>query len=731
MLKHFFIVFSFCLFISFSASAQTQFQTLIQGPNGGGYTYYYGSGLGGDFTLAMQQTTDGGYIICNGVSASYTAGDYDMYLVKLDGNGNVAWTRTYGGTGTDYGRCVQQTTDGGYIMTGATSSFGAGGSDVFLVKTDVSGNLQWSKTYGGSGNEDAASVQQTADGGYIIIGCSKSSNFNKFSTASYFIYVVKTDASGNLSWSNTYEASTNVPNEGLYVQQATDGGYIIDGNIYDAGCGNCNGSQFLLKLDAAGNKSWAYTYTHGFGFAGSVQQTADGGFMLSMAADYGLVAHPGDIELCKTDSMGMGLWTKQYEQVDGYSADFCGSFARQTSDLGYIVTGSLPGQYADRYYLFKTDVSGNITNINTYSADSLSDDNDARYVNQTADGGYIVAGVFPYVSYLYIVKTDASLNSTCNSEPYPVKTVSTGTFTPTTYSLSAFSPPTVAGTPTITVGGGSAGTAGGTICPVNVTITATSFSICVGMGSSTILSASGAVSYSWYPSTMLSNNTSAVVTASPTATITYTLTGTILGFTGSTSVMVTVSSTGACSPLPIELLSFDAKRDGSAMRARCDWSTATETNNDYFAIERSQDAITFTQIGTVKGAGTSSTQNNYSFYDEFPFSGWSYYRLKQVDFNGNYTYSNIATVYIGYLDITALYPNPASDNVTISISTEQNTEATAQVYNTLGQIVYKRTIELQKGKTEIKIPVGEFATGQYMIKVSLPSGDHAQKVFIR
>jgi len=184
-------------------------------------------------------------------------------------------------------------------------------------------------------------------------------------------------------------------------------------------------------------------------------------------------------------------------------------------------------------------------------------------------------------------------------------------------------------------------------------------------------------------------------------------------------------------PLPIELLFFDAKRDGDALRVRCDWSTATETNSNYFAIERSQDANTFERIGTLQGAGNSSTTNYYSFYDQFPYSGWSYYRLKQVDYDGKYSYSSIATVYIGYLNIVALYPNPAIDNVTISISTEQNTEAITQVYNVLGQIVYKRTIELQKGKTEIRIPVGEFANGQYLFKVTLPSGEHTQKVFMK
>jgi len=198
----------------------------------------------------------------------------------------------------------------------------------------------------------------------------------------------------------------------------------------------------------------------------------------------------------------------------------------------------------------------------------------------------------------------------------------------------------------------------------------------------------------------------------------------------STRYMV-IASTSSSTPLPIELLSFDAHRDGTAMRVRCDWTTETETNNDYFAIERSQDATKFEQIGTVKGAGTVSTENNYTFYDEHPYTGWSYYRLKQVDYNGKSTYFNVSSVYIGYLEITNIYPNPATDNLSISITTEQNNEGTIEVYNVLGQIVYKRVIELQKGNTEIKIPVGEFANGQYMFKVILPSGEHTQKVFMR
>ncbi|MEE8618602.1 MAG: hypothetical protein V3S84_00560, partial [Dehalococcoidales bacterium] len=119
------------------------------------------------------QTTDGGYIIA-GTTDSYGAGLEDVYLIKTDASGNKEWEKTIGGGSSDFAYSVQQTTGGGYIIAGATDSYGAGSRDVYLIKTDASGNEEWEKTIGGSSSDFADSVEQTTDGGYIIAGITDS-----------------------------------------------------------------------------------------------------------------------------------------------------------------------------------------------------------------------------------------------------------------------------------------------------------------------------------------------------------------------------------------------------------------------------------------------------------------------------------------------------------------------------------------------------------------------------
>jgi|SRR3989339_1237827 len=126
-------------------------------------------GSSNDKLLAMEQTSDDGYILV-GITSSFGAGGYDVYLVKTDWAGNQIWSKHWGGTGNDEGVSVQQTTDGGYIIAGSTSSFGAGSNDAYLIKTDANGDSLWTKTFGTASSENALSVQQTSDGGYIITG---------------------------------------------------------------------------------------------------------------------------------------------------------------------------------------------------------------------------------------------------------------------------------------------------------------------------------------------------------------------------------------------------------------------------------------------------------------------------------------------------------------------------------------------------------------------------------
>jgi hypothetical protein len=170
--------------------------------------------------------------------------NYDAFLIKTNASGNVQWAKTYGGTNNDSAYSVQQTSDGGYILAGVTYSFGTGGGDAFLIKTNASGNVQWAKTYGGAGIDKFIRVLQTSDGGYIAVGYTSS-----FGAGGYDVFLVKTDTNGNIIWAKTYGGWNN--DIASSVQRTSDGGYIVAGTTWSFGAGN--GDVFLIKTDANGN----------------------------------------------------------------------------------------------------------------------------------------------------------------------------------------------------------------------------------------------------------------------------------------------------------------------------------------------------------------------------------------------------------------------------------------------------------------------------------------------
>jgi len=377
------------LHISTLTFAQTTFQKTF-----GGAAYF-------DEGYAVQQTTDSGYIVA-GRTLSFGAGNYDVYVIKTDANGDTLWTRTYGGWSNDYGYAVQQTTDGGYIVAGYTLSFGAGSSDVYLIKTDANGDTLWTKTYGGTNGEEGLAVQQTIDGGYIVAGYT-----GNFGAGSNDMYLIKTDVNGDTLWTRTYGGGGN--DYGYAVQQTTDGGYIVAGYTLSFGAGSSD--VYLIKTDANGDTLWTKTYGGGvtdYGYA--VRQTTDGGYIVSGSTE-SFGAGWTDVYLIKTDVNGDTLWTKTY---GGGVTDY-GYAVEQTIDGGYIVAGLTLSFGAGNFdvYLIKTDVNGDTLWTRTYGGGGSDN---SRVVDQTTDGGYIVTGlIFSGGWYdMYLIKTDSNGNSGCN-----------------------------------------------------------------------------------------------------------------------------------------------------------------------------------------------------------------------------------------------------------------------------------------------------------------------------
>lgn len=381
---------------------------------------YGGPGIEGAWSV--RQTSDGGYVI-TAESTTYASSGDAIYIVKTDSLGAVQWTKSFSGTtaDTDYGNMVQQTSDGGYIVTGISRSFGSGNGDMCLVRLDAGGNYLWEKTYGGSNVEEGFSVQQTSDTGFILAGYTKS-----FGSGAADCYLVKTDSLGNVLWSRTYGGIANegVPAIGnISVHQTLDGGYIIADYTNSFGAGGYD--FYFIRTDATGAVMWSKTYggtEDEFGYGNNLGQLGDGGFIIT-GYTFSFGAGNADVYLVKTNGNGNVLWSKTY----GGALNDYGYAVQQTPDGGFIINGSTQsfssiGNFD--MFLIKTDQNGNLQWAKTYGGNSQDN---GYAVETTSDGGYVATGYtlsFGAGQYdIYLVKTDANGNSGCNEgNPSPIVT---------------------------------------------------------------------------------------------------------------------------------------------------------------------------------------------------------------------------------------------------------------------------------------------------------------------
>lgn len=380
--------------------------------------------LGGnnsELGYGIRQTSDKGFISVGHTSSTngdvdglHSAFYSDIWLVKMDTAGEIEWQKCLGGTNDEYGYDIEITHDGGYIIAGSTASDDGdvspinGGFDCWIIKTDSSGNIEWEQTYGGIENDEAYSIEPTADGGYIFAGRSGSNNgdVTDHHGDAFFGdgWVVKIDSDGNLQWQHSLGGTVeDFMNE---VINTADGGYMCVG-YSDSNDGDVTGhhsfagvsDMWLVKVDAEGNMEWQRSYGGSFAdWGNAVLQTADHKYIIAGTAssDDGDITDPhGDYDywIVKTDSTGNILWQKNYggsqqDEATEISITFSGGYF--VTGFEYSDDGDVTGNHngAD-YWALKIDSTGGIIWQNTLGGGLQDFAYDGRQIN---DGSYILTG---------------------------------------------------------------------------------------------------------------------------------------------------------------------------------------------------------------------------------------------------------------------------------------------------------------------------------------------------
>ncbi|MBP9082931.1 MAG: T9SS type A sorting domain-containing protein [Bacteroidia bacterium] len=621
---------------------------------------------------------------------------------------SFVWAKAMGGTKSDYSASVAVDAAGnvytiGYYLgtadfnpgPGTANLTAAGRSDIYISKLDAAGNFVWAKSIGGNGWDDGAGIAVDALGNIILTGhFSGTADFdpgagtaNLTAAGDYDIFICKLDAAGNYLWAESI-GNNNGDYSWDVVADAMNNIYITGqffGTLdFNPGPGTSNMTSaggndfFICKLDVAGNFLWAKSlgglnpdvsysidvdincnvYTTG-GFKGTVDfDPGASAFNLSTAGSE-------DVFILKLDSMGNFVWARSFggnnfDSANALSVDFAGNIYtigtfEGTADFnpGPGVSTITSSGFTD-VFICKIDVAGNFVWAKTLSGMNYED---AFAVNTDNTGNVVFSGCFSS-----LVDFDPGIG-TFNLTPSGAQDIFISMLDNTGNFLWAKA----------LQGNNNIG------CGISILVDGGNNIYTTGFFSSTV---------DFNPDGASFNISSA----------------------GNEDVFIHKMNY-VNTPLPIELISFDGKENGSENILK--WTTGSEINNDYFTVLRSKNGVDFESIGSVDGSGNSTSTMNYYFVDEQPYNGYNYYQLQQTDFDGQSAVSRIVSI----LNSTSrnnpivISPNPVRDFVEIS-NYDSNTIQYIELINALGEVIFRN-------QNQQLIDVSSLPAGTYSLRISL------------
>lgn len=586
---------------------------------------------------------------------------------------DIEWQKALGGTSVERAYSVQQTADGGYIVAGTSESTdgditGAkGGGDAWVVKLSSTGTVEWKRNYGGSLFDEARSIQQTpADGGYIFAGSTASNNGdvigNHNTDGSTDFWLVKLKANGDIIWQRCYGGSYD--DKAMSVKLTGDGGYIAAG------------STFSNDDDVTGN----HAPFEGF------------------SADYWVI---------KVNNGGILTWQRT---LGGAGEDNAKSVI-QTSDGGYVVLGdvaSADGDVTDNHggtdiWMAKLSSNGQTIALKKSFGGTLAER--GNYIKQTADLGYIIAGQALSTNgdlvnsgnhgagdcWLLKITANGAISwqkaygGSSNDEAFSIEPTTDAGYIVAAYTNS-------------TNGDISGAHLGGEMWAYKINATgALSWQRPMGGKSQEQgFSAMQAIDGGYIIAGESNSNDGDVTNLHGTAADAWVV-----------KLKTTVT--------PLTLLSFNAVRQNN--KVQLTWLTTNEQNTLDFTIERSYDGITFTSLTKVNALGNSNREHTYNSSDEIPLNGKNYYRLKSTDKDGNFTRSIIVQVIFNKDGSITIIPNPVKSSLNILWQNASNKNAVVQITDISGKVVLNKKVALQAGENNIKVPVQSLPAGTYMARM--------------